>query len=306
MRSRFRRSRECHRCNVSVKDELEFSFRACWGPSPQRVSPVSMVCADRPAERLCEIKILAGDLYMASALQRSFSGFRPDALEFFRLLSANQNRDWFQEHKSEYETQVREPLQALVSDLSNEFRSRRIPLRGDPKHSLFRIYRDIRFSEDKSPYKTHASATLTREGGKMSPGGVLYIHIDPQGSFAAAGFYQPPTDALLAMRQRAAEYPAEVRRILKQLAGNDLSLGEGEGSLKRMPRGFEHVEAPELMDFVRRKSFVVHRSVSENLLQTTGLVDFLVEFTSAAMPLLGFGWKVLDARPIDPLAVSAT
>ena len=94
---------------------------------------------------------------MANAT-RSFTGFRPEAIQFLADLAANNERDWFQPRKADYERLLKEPLEALCSALALRFEARGIPLRADPSGSPFRIYRDVRFSKDKSPYKTHVSA----------------------------------------------------------------------------------------------------------------------------------------------------
>ena len=131
----------------------------------------------------------------------AFAGFRPAGLGFLRDLAKHQDRTWFQDHKSTFESEVRDPMAALVIALSEALAKRRLPLWGDPKGSVFRLNRDIRFSADKRPYKTHTSAVLTRDGSKMSQG-LLYVHIDPAGSFAAAGAWQPQPAHLQAIRQR--------------------------------------------------------------------------------------------------------
>ncbi len=97
---------------------------------------------------------------------------------------------------------------ALIDDLTAAFAARRIPLRGDGKRSIFRLNRDVRFSKDKSPYKTHAGAVMTRSGSKKD-NGLLYIHIDPTGCFAAAGFYQPEARGLAALRKAMLAQPKQ-------------------------------------------------------------------------------------------------
>ncbi len=124
-----------------------------------------------------------------------FTGFGPKALPFFEALKFHQSREWFEENRSLYENDVLVPMVALIDDLTAAFTKRKIPLRGDGKRSIFRLNRDIRFSKDKSPYKTHAGAVMTRSGSKKD-NGLLYIHIDPTGCFTAAGFYMPEAPAL--------------------------------------------------------------------------------------------------------------
>jgi uncharacterized protein (TIGR02453 family) len=230
---------------------------------------------------------------VTNSLTPHFDGFRPAALAFLRDLAGYQDRAWFEAHKDVYEQTVREPLGQLVAALSDELAERRLPLEGDPTRSLFRIQRDIRFSHDKRPYKTHAGATLTRDGQKMSPG-LLYVHVDPEGSFAAAGAYQPATEALAAIRRRIVARPAAYRRVLRALASAGLRLDEDEAALKRLPRGFEKVTAEDLSEAVRRKSFIVRTTLAKSALAKPGLPAEIADFAKNASPLLKFIWQALD------------
>ena len=99
-----------------------------------------------------------------------FTGFPPDAEQFFTALAGNQERSWFTDNKVRYERDVKAPMAALIEDLAEELARRAIPLTGDAKRGLFRIHRDVRFSKDKAPYKLHAGAVLTRDGRKDTPG----------------------------------------------------------------------------------------------------------------------------------------
>ncbi len=90
----------------------------------------------------------------------TFPGFSPDAVDFLAELRENNERSWFQPRKAEFDRLLREPMEALVTDLAERLAARGIPLRADPKRSIFRIYRDTRFSKDKSPYKTHVAANF--------------------------------------------------------------------------------------------------------------------------------------------------
>jgi uncharacterized protein (TIGR02453 family) len=219
-----------------------------------------------------------------------FDGFRPESMIFFRDLDNNQNKEWFAANKARYEQFVRVPLQSLVVDVSAQLKKSRLPLYGDPQRALFRINRDIRFSKDKRPYQTHASAVLTRDGEKHSPG-VLYIHIDPKGSFVAAGFYCPEPPTLLALRQGLVAQPAGWAKVERALLKTDLPLSTDE-SLVRVPRGFE--EAPEkLAGVLKLKNWVVQRELSAADISRPSLVDQIVTLARDAKPLLNFGWDAL-------------
>ena len=119
-----------------------------------------------------------------------FRGFGSQALPFLRALRENNERDWFAENKATFLEECDAPLRELVREVGSELASRGIPLAPIAKNPVFRIYRDVRFSHDKSPYKTNVGAALYREGDKGRPG-LLYIHVEPGGSFLAAGFYHP-------------------------------------------------------------------------------------------------------------------
>ena len=110
----------------------------------------------------------------------SFSGFASDDLAFLTGLAANNDRDWFTANRAAYDNGLKPALSALIEATSSACAARGVPLSGDGKKSVFRIHRDVRFSKDKRPYKTHISATLTRDGAKMSPG-MMYVHIEPDG-----------------------------------------------------------------------------------------------------------------------------
>jgi uncharacterized protein (TIGR02453 family) len=226
-----------------------------------------------------------------------FTGFRAAADAFLRELGERQDRVWFAQAKPVYQREVMEPMSALVEDLSAELARRKIPLWGDPKRAIFRPYRDVRFSHDKRPFKPHCSAALTRDGVKMSPG-VLYIHIDPTGSFVASGFHAPEKETLADLRGAMVADPARFRSVLARLKKSGLALDVDEDALKRLPRGFE--AAPEtLHDDLRRKNFVVRRPLAKAALRKPDIVGSIADFAAAAMPLLSFGWEAIDG-PTPP------
>ena len=110
----------------------------------------------------------------------TFPGFAPADLRFLSDLAAHNDRDWFTANRATYDDRLKPALAALITDTTAACAARGLPLAGDPARSQFRLHRDTRFSKDKSPYKTHVAAVLTRGGGKMSPG-MAYIHIEPEG-----------------------------------------------------------------------------------------------------------------------------
>ncbi len=224
--------------------------------------------------------------------KRAIGTFGPEAFAFLRDLKANQDRDWFQANKPRYETFVREPMTHLVKELSAAMASRDLPLRGDPKRSVFRINRDVRFSKDKRPYKTNISATFTRDGEKMSPG-LLYVHIDPEGSFAAAGFYQPEPPKIHAIRQAIADDPKGFHAMLAGLAAHHLTIEPDDDALKRHPQGFG-ITGDEVLDsLMRHRTLILRHALAEAEAGSDHLAKTLADFAEAAMPLLDFGWRAI-------------
>jgi uncharacterized protein (TIGR02453 family) len=222
-----------------------------------------------------------------------FRGFGKDALGFFRALKFHQDKAWFEENRSIYEDQVVAPMVALLNDLGAAFAKQKIPLRANGKKAIFRIHRDVRFAKDKSPYKTHAGAVMTPGGGKMDPG-LLYIHVDPEGCFVAAGFHMPDPPALARMRTAIARNNGKAfLKAEADLKKAKLTLSDGE-ALSRVPRGFEAFKGGPLDPVLRRKSFIVERPVSEKELASAKLAAAIVDFTGRAMPLLKFGWAALN------------
>jgi len=212
-----------------------------------------------------------------------FEGFGPDAFAFFKDLAANQNRDWFAANKARYEAQVRAPFAALVVDLSAALAERDIPFRGDPKTSLFRIHRDVRFSNDKRPYKTNAGAVLHRAGMKTEPG-VIYVHISPEGCFVGAGYYHPEPKTLAGIRRIIAERPATWREIAAALDEARLELSQTD-KLTRAPKGFEAVSDPDLIDALKLKSFMVRHALSQDAVSGPDLVEQLADFAEQVSPI---------------------
>lgn len=224
--------------------------------------------------------------------ESAFTGFGPKALPFFEALKFHQSKAWLDENRGLYESDVLAPMVALVDDLTAAFAKRKVPLRGDGKRAVFRLNRDVRFSKDKSPYKTHAGAVLTRSGDKKDPG-LLYIHIDPTGCFAAAGFYRPEAPMLAVFRKAMLANPQKAKALLAKLEKSDLPLGTFD-QLTRIPRGYEALKDGPLDGLVRMKSLVVQHDLPADAITRPGLADAIVDFAERARPLLDFGWQAVD------------
>ena len=229
----------------------------------------------------------------------NFVGFPPATFAFLSALAANNDRVWFTENKARYEKSVLAPFHLLLADVISGLSDKGIPLAGDPKKAIFRIYRDVRFSREKLPYKTHAGALLTREGIKGASG-ILYIHIDPVGCWLAAGFHAPDPEQLGAIREAIYIDPARFQAVRADLATAGLALDASE-TLSRMPRDYQDAADGPVADVLRLKRFVVRRALLSETVGSEALVAEAVAFAADALPLLRFGWQALTV--LDPTAL---
>jgi uncharacterized protein (TIGR02453 family) len=181
-------------------------------------------------------------------------------------------------------------LRQLVLSTSAALAKKKIPLSTEPKKAIFRIYRDTRFSADKSPYKTNLGAVFNT-GGK--PGsGVLYVHVEPKAAFMAVGFYHPDQLGLSRIREAIADRWKDFKSVISRLDQASLAFGESE-VLKRIPRGFESFADAECVEYLKYKSFVVSRRLTGADLRSPELPAKLTLFASEGLPLLKFGWTAL-------------
>lgn len=168
----------------------------------------------------------------------TFPGFPPEARQFLRDLAANNDREWFKAHKPDYDAFVRGPLLALVGELGTALMEHSPGYVCDPRRSVYRIYRDIRFSKNKAPYKTHAAAVFPPLGLERHAGAGFYFHFSAEELLVGGGVYAPGSGELRSIRQQIAEDPAELREILGAAAFRK-AFGDLEGQrLKRVPQGF--------------------------------------------------------------------
>lgn len=223
----------------------------------------------------------------------SFTGFGDKALPFFRALDFHQDRTWFQENRDLYEAHVLGPLGAFIAALNEACIAQGLPMRGTPKGSIFRIHRDVRFAKDKRPFKTHAGAVMTRSGTKSDPG-LFYIHIAPEGCFAAAGFYNLEPKQLAAFRQAIIAAPERFRTMSASLSEAGLAF-DPQWSLKRPPREAAGIADADLLAALKLKSIVVRHPLTEAAIHGPGLVNECTGFIASALPLLDFGWAALAA-----------
>ena len=220
-------------------------------------------------------------------MTETFAGFGQKAIPFLKALDFHQSREWFQENRELFESELREPLGNLVETLSERFGAAGLGLRGDRKKSLFRINRDVRFTKDKRPYTNHVSAILSPDGTKMEQG-VFFFYLGLDACFAAVAWWQPEAAMLQAMRRSIETKPEQFRKLVAVLRKSKLELGT-QGAMKRMPRGFEHVTETDLAAAIRNRHFVVRRDIDPAVIHTPALADILVDFAAQARPLLDWG-----------------
>lgn len=220
----------------------------------------------------------------------SFSGFPEAAPAFLAELAANNDRDWFIANKARYERDVKAPLGALIDALALAFAAHDVPLTGNAKSSPFRINRDVRFTNDKSPYKTNAGAVLSRDGTRRARG-ILYVHITPKDGLMALGFYNPEPADLHALRDAIVKRPAAWAKVTAALEQAGLALSH-ENALTRLPKGFDEAD-PALAETLKLRHFVIVRPVTLVRMRRPGLVEEIVDFARAGLPLLEFGWKAI-------------
>jgi len=228
-----------------------------------------------------------------------FQGFPPETLEFLRGLETNNNREWFQQRKQLFEDKVKGPMAELVEAINHKLMRFAPEHVTEPKAAVYRIYRDTRFSKDKSPYKTHVAAVFPRRGLDKHAGGAYYFHVSPHEAVAAAGAYMPGPEQLRAIRAHVAAHHQEFRRLLEQKKLRSIA-GEIQGKqLTRPPKGFpkEHPAAALL----RYKQWYFYTSLDPGLAETPDLLRELVDYFRATTPVVSFLNSPLVQRMRDPL-----
>lgn len=225
--------------------------------------------------------------------------FSPEALKFLRGLKRNNDREWFQARRDIYERELKAPMLALIGEVNEAMLSFAPENVRPPQKAMMRIYRDIRFSKDKRPYKTNVAAWWARTGLEKTSGGGYYFHVSPDEVIIAAGVYMPEREQLLAIRRYLVEHHAELRRIL---AGKKLRslMKEFEGlPLTRPPKGF----APDdpAMDLIRQRQWGVTAHLPPGIAAKPGLLKEIVERFKAAAPMVALLNAPLAPRPRRPL-----
>ena len=223
-----------------------------------------------------------------------FNGFPQDLFQFFEDLKANNNRAWFNDNKARYYESVVNPITEFIVCMGPRLKKISSHYVADPKPhggSMFRIYRDTRFSKDKTPYKTHAAVHFRHEAGRNAHAPGFYAHLATDGLFFGGGIWTPPAPHLSRIRDFIADNARSWARISNAKKIRDVGGIKGDG-LKRPPKGFdaEHVHIEDL----KRKSFFVMTEAQAAAALSPDFVDDVSEAFGRAAPLNRFIADALD------------
>lgn len=208
-----------------------------------------------------------------------------NVLQFLKQLSENNNKDWFNENRGWYE-ESRNKVLFVTEVLINEIRKfdREIPAM-DPKECMFRIFRDVRFSTDKRPYKTNFGSYIARGGRKSMLAG-YYFHIEPGAGFAGGGLYMPPAEQLKTVRLYLAEHATEFMEIINDKNFKKIYPGMYDHKLKTAPKGFD--KNFEYIDLLRYQSFIFSKPVEDDVWEGENFIGRLVEYFRRLHPVIHF------------------
>ncbi len=214
--------------------------------------------------------------------------FDSEFFDFLAELKGNNTREWFKAKKDRYLSVVQEPLLRFISDMADPLHGLSSEFIADPRPSggsMFRIYRDVRFAKDKSPYKTHAAAQFRHRSGSDAHAPAFYLHLEPGNVFVGAGSWHPGREALARIRTAIAERPDDWLAILEDQTFSKRHRLVGD-SLKRAPRGYDP-EHP-VIDDLKRKDFISIEEFSQAKACSPGFIDDIAESFTAAAPLVRF------------------
>ena len=238
-----------------------------------------------------------------SAPTSEYRGFRPAALAFLRRLARHNSRDWFERHRAVYETEVRDPLRSLVEEMDVRLARLAPEIVGDPRRSVFRIHRDVRFSADKSPYKTNAACQFYhgdagRGAGQDAEGAGagLYFQLADGECFVAGGIWMPARPALEKIREALADDAEGLDAIVRAPAfRRRFKALDQEAMLTRLPRGYPPGHPAER--WLRYKSFTATRLLTEREATGARLPALLERHFAALVPLVRWLNGAIGYRP---------
>ncbi len=219
-------------------------------------------------------------------MKSKFPGFSPEALTFLRNLQRNNRREWFQPRKERYEELIKAPMLELVGCLNDELARVAPNYVTPPQKAMYRIYRDTRFSKDKTPYKTHISGIFPRVTALKREGAVLYFHFTAKDLLVFAGVYSPERDELMAYRGLLQERYEELESILShKTLRRTVGALQGE-QLTRMPKGYSEDHPAESL--LRRKQWYLEAILDVHVVTSPRILPELVRHFEIMAPFVEF------------------
>jgi uncharacterized protein (TIGR02453 family) len=228
-------------------------------------------------------------------MQSGFGGFPEEAMTFWRGLERHNKREWFQPRKQIFDEKVKAPMVALVTALNERMMDFAPEYVTDADRAIYRIYRDTRFSADKTPYKTQIAASFARRGLARHGAAGYYFAISHKGVDVGGGMYMPSPETLLAVRTHMAARHAEFRRLATASAVKRLFGAFHGEQLTRVPKGF-CAEDPAA-DLLRYKQFLLFAKLDAAIITTPKLLAELVKLFRALLPFIEFLNAPLEKKP---------
>jgi len=212
-------------------------------------------------------------------------------LQFLSKLSENNNREWFQQNKKWYD-ESKEKVLFLTDVLINGIGKFDQSVRGlRPQDCMFRIFRDVRFSHDKRPYKTNFGSFICTGGRKsMNPG--YYFHLEPSGCFVAGGIYMPPAEPLRAVRSFLADHAEEFLEITGDAEFKASFPEMYDDRLKTAPKGFP--KDHEHIDLLKYKSFIFSKNFNNKEVKSKNYLEMMVDAFRIVSPVNHFLYRALE------------
>ncbi len=221
-----------------------------------------------------------------------FEGFPKESVGFLKKLKKNNNRDWFNAHKNDYEENIKFPMQCFIASMQPHFADFAPQFDVSPKRSMFRIYRDTRFSKDKTPYKTHMAAHFVLRGKpKGFEGSGYYLHIAPGEVFIGGGIYMPDNDQLKQIRSAIAAHPKEFLAVINKPSFKRMFSGISGAKLSRPPKGY--LPDHPMIEWLKMKQFFTGVDLKEDICYRKDFPKVIAKHCQELAPLVDFMNKAM-------------
>jgi len=210
--------------------------------------------------------------------------FTQEFVDFFKELAKNNNKEWFHANKKRYEQNVKKPFYSFVQSIIDELKKEDPGLKIEVKNTVFRINRDIRFSKDKSPYKNHVAAAISRGGRKDMQYPGIYIHLEPGNFMMAGGCYMPDKENLYLLRKYIIDHPEEIKKALSDPTFVKMYGGLAEGEKNKiLPKEFKEHGASHPLIF--NKQYYYYKTISdENIFLAEDLLKLVIDHYKGGEP----------------------